>query len=270
MSHPRIAVLLLAILASAAICESASVSSAVGKWFRGGDDSAVAFSTGKSLLNPSVLTGAPSAAFSRLTESLFGGSSAGSSKVSPSKKGEDLEAMKQYVEQSIVINATPDEVFRVASGFEDYCKWAGCNSITVNKKGAGGLGQLVTMKVGMFGRNLAYTLAYKYSRPRLMSWHAVSGSIRSLQGTYEFIPAGPSRTKVVYKLNVDPGFWVPMAVKQATTRVVASAALSGLKKFTESPSTLAKLRSGGVGRELTESEAEEDRKRVYMLRMALL
>jgi len=48
----------------------------------------------------------------------------------------------------------------------------------------------------MFGRNLAYTLAYKYSRPRLMSWHAVSGSIRSLQGTYEFIPAGPSRTKV--------------------------------------------------------------------------
>ena len=201
--------------------------------------------------------------------------------------------------------------------------------------------------------------------------------------------------QVVYKLNVDPGFWVPMAVKQATTRVVASAALSGLKKFTgdeplfcvmtasttrgakfaliglfwnfglslwginnrpgflerlhaldqstwpcemlspapnqspanpqdlnqpnqtkpnqtdltkpnqtkpdpnpnpktpgppksrfssscqspdiritnitaESPSTLAKLRSGGVGRELTESEADEDRKRVYMLRMALL
>jgi len=33
---------------------------------------------------------------------------------------------------------------------------------------------------------------------------------------------------------------------------------------------LAKLRSGGVGRELTESEADEDRKRVYMLRMALL
>jgi hypothetical protein len=40
---------------------------------------------------------------------------------------------QQYVEQSIVINATPDEVFRVASGFEDYCKWAGCNSITVGR-----------------------------------------------------------------------------------------------------------------------------------------
>ena len=39
---------------------------------------------------------------------------------------------------------------------------------------------------------------------------------------------------------------------------------------TESPSTLAKLRDRGAGREMTVTEAEEDRKRVYMLRMALL
>ena len=60
-------------------------------------------------------------------------------------------------------------------------KWAGCNFIKVLKRGVGGLGQCVQMKVGMFGRNLDYTLAYQYKRPRLMQWHAVSGSIRALQ-----------------------------------------------------------------------------------------
>jgi len=182
----------------------------------------------------------------------------------------NLDAMKQYVERSISIDAEPDEVFRVASGFEKYPRWAGCNWIRVLKRTAGGLGFQVQMKVGMFGRNLDYVLQYQYQRPRKMTWHAVRGSIKALQGSYEFLPNGKGRTKVVYKLNVDPGFWVPQAVKAGTTRFVASAALNGLKKYTELPSTLAELRGKGGGRALTAQEAAEDRKRVYMLRMALL
>eukprot|EP00283_Hemiselmis_rufescens_P002323 CAMPEP_0173424468 /NCGR_PEP_ID=MMETSP1357-20121228/4374_1 /TAXON_ID=77926 /ORGANISM="Hemiselmis rufescens, Strain PCC563" /LENGTH=259 /DNA_ID=CAMNT_0014387701 /DNA_START=490 /DNA_END=1269 /DNA_ORIENTATION=+ len=182
----------------------------------------------------------------------------------------DLDAMKQYVEKSISIEATPDEVFRVATGFEKYPKWAGCNWIRVLKRTAGGLGFQIQMKVGMFGRNLDYVLQYQYHRPHKMAWHAVSGSIRALQGSYEFLPNGPGKTKVVYKLNVDPGFWVPQAVKAGTTRFVASAALNGLKKYTELPTTLAELRGKRGSRKLTELEILEDRKRVYMLRMALL
>uniref|UniRef100_A0A6U2H0T6 Coenzyme Q-binding protein COQ10 START domain-containing protein n=1 Tax=Hemiselmis andersenii TaxID=464988 RepID=A0A6U2H0T6_HEMAN len=182
----------------------------------------------------------------------------------------DLDDMKQYVEKSIVIEASPDEVFRVASGFEKYPKWAGCNWIRVLKRTVGGLGFQVQMKVGMFGRNLDYVLQYQYHRPHKMTWHAVRGSIKALQGSYEFLPGGRGTTKVVYKLNVDPGFWVPLAVKSATTRLVASAALNGLKKYTELPSTLEELRGKCGPRMLTEQEILEDRKRVYMLRMALM
>ncbi len=89
-----------------------------------------------------------------------------------------------------------------------------------------------------------------------MYWPAVAGSIKSLVGMYEFVPvgmyvssytymymaccihiyvhthihAGPSQTKVIYKLNVDPGFWLPEAIRTATQKAVAGAALNELKK----------------------------------------
>jgi len=179
--------------------------------------------------------------------------------------GGDLEHMKGQVERSIEINATPDECFRVASGFEFYPKWAGCNYVRVLKEGPHGIGELVQMKVGMFGRNLDYTLAYKHTPSRKMTWHAVSGSIKALMGSYEFVPIGPSRTKVVYKLNVDPGFWLPSAIKAATQRTVAGAALNELKKYTELPSTKARLAGGVVSAPMTEQEIESDRQRVYQL-----
>lgn len=37
-------------------------------------------------------------------------------------------------------------------------KWAGCNYIRVLKTNSAGFGNLVQMKVGMFGKNLDYTV----------------------------------------------------------------------------------------------------------------
>lgn len=85
------------------------------------------------------------------------------------------------------------------------------------------------MDVAMFGRHLKYTLVYVHNSPKSMRWHAISG-VKALIGSYEFIKIGTNRTKVVYKVFVDPGFYLPGPVRLATSRMVAMCALKELKK----------------------------------------
>lgn len=155
---------------------------------------------------------------------------------------------KDTVEKYIDIDATPDECFRIASGFEDYDKWAGVHNVEVlgrGGKGGHGLANLVSMQVGMFGHHLTYVLEYENDRPRSMKWHAVSGSIKALVGSYSFTPIGPGKTRVTYRLSVDPGFYLPHAIRMATSRMVVGCALKELKRFTELPSTKARLQQSG-------------------------
>jgi len=151
----------------------------------------------------------------------------------------DLALMKDSVEKSIVIDATPDEVYEVATNFEEYPKWAGVRTTKVLERNRGQ--PKVHMTIKMFGHNLVYVLKYKNTEGKVMTWHAVSGTIKALVGRYDFIKIGPNQTKVVYKLNVDPGFFVPGPVRKATSKMVAWCALKGLKKYTEHPSTKARL-----------------------------
>mmetsp|Transcript_18168 Transcript_18168/g.45788 ORF Transcript_18168/g.45788 Transcript_18168/m.45788 type:complete len:275 (-) Transcript_18168:112-936(-) len=164
----------------------------------------------------------------------------GAKKQGGSTQEEDnLALMKDSVEKSIVINAAPDEVFEVATNFEEYPKWAGVRTCEVLERHRGE--PVVHMTIKMFGHNLVYVLKYKNQEGRVMTWHAVSGTIKALVGRYDFISAGPNQTRVIYKLNVDPGFFVPGPVRQATSKMVAWCALKGLKKYTEHPSTKARL-----------------------------
>eukprot|EP00961_Rhodomonas_salina_P251217 3396725-Rhodomonas_salina.1 len=75
-------------------------------------------------------------------------------------------------------------------------------------------------------------MAYKYNRPHKMNWHItegtilsaafvcarrpvltslalLSGGIKELVGTYDFIQITPERTRVIYNLYVEPGFPFP-------------------------------------------------------------
>jgi len=150
------------------------------------------------------------------------------------------------IERTIEIDASPEEVFQVATRFEKYPDWAGVSSISVLENGRDGLGKTVKLDCGMFGRSISYTLAYTYTRPQHMRWHAIAGSVKELVGSYDFQPIGAGRTRVVYKLRVEPGFYVPSLIKSSTAAFVASAALSNLKRYSELPSTRAALKAGGA------------------------
>ena len=151
---------------------------------------------------------------------------------------------KDVIERSIDIHATPEEVFQVATRFEQYPEWAGVTSINVLERGRDGLGKSVKLECGMFGRSIWYTLCYSYERPKHMRWFASAGSLKELVGSYEFQPlSGGTMTRVVYKLRVEPGFYLPSVIKSSTSAFVATAALSNLKRFSELPSTKLSLRT---------------------------
>ena len=152
-----------------------------------------------------------------------------------------LPILIDSVKSDIVVDASPSEVYQIAADFENYKQWVGslqsCKKLDSDPQG---LGTRAEFTVGAFGQTLDYTLAYTHDVPRRMSWKAVAGTVKSLVGAYSFDAVGDgSQTRVTYELALDPGFPVPAWVKTATTKLIVSSALRGLKDYSESPATKA-------------------------------
>ena len=149
------------------------------------------------------------------------------------------EKMSDSVEQSIEIDASQDVCYQVAAKLDDYPKWvASLESVEVLTAGREGLAKQAKFAVGAFGKTLDYTLEYTHEVPRRLSWKAIAGSVKALVGSYTFDAIdGGKRTRVTYKLALDPGFSIPSMIKKATTKLIVGTALSDLRKYTEKPDT---------------------------------
>jgi len=137
------------------------------------------------------------------------------------------------VEATIIVDATPQEVFAVATNFEDYPKWAGgCQTAKILEDGPDAP-KLVQFYMGIFGLSMANTMQYKYEKPYKMTWWVTEGGVKDLLGIYEFKQLADGRTHVTYKLRVDPGFPIPKMMRTTASRTIASSALKELKRHTE-------------------------------------
>jgi uncharacterized membrane protein len=167
-----------------------------------------------------------------------GAQGASASAVADARKEEE-PVMSDSVEQSIEIDASPDVCYQVAAKLEDYPKWvASLESVEVLAAGREGLAKQAKFAVGAFGKTLDYTLEYTHEVPRRLSWKAIAGSVKALVGSYTFDAIdGGKRTRVTYKLALDPGFSIPSMIKKASTKLIVGTALSDLRKYTEKPDT---------------------------------
>lgn len=165
-----------------------------------------------------------------------------------------MAQLADAVEQTIEVNALPEDCFRVAADFERYPLWAGSvqyvkvleqvagsdlwagsvqNVKVLEQVDRGDLGRRAEFSVGAFGTSLSYTLEYDYDPPRRMRWTAVAGGVKELLGVYEFSPLADGRTQVRYQLSIDPGFFLPSMVRQASTKLIVGTALGELKRRVE-------------------------------------
>jgi ribosome-associated toxin RatA of RatAB toxin-antitoxin module len=142
----------------------------------------------------------------------------------------------QRATESIVVNASPETVYRVVTDFENYASWVSdLKRINVLERDTEGRPLEVEFRAAAFGRSTVYTLRYDYSRaPRQLNWHQTEGDLtESLVGQYRFESSGDA-TKVTYDLEVELLVPIPTFIKARAAYRIQTQALRELKVRTES------------------------------------
>lgn len=121
--------------------------------------------------------------------------------------------MADQASQQMMIKASPERCYEIASDFENYPNWAAdIKKVEVLERDEAGRPSKVAYRAAAMGRSTRYVLAYDYSQaPRQLSWVLVEGDMeKTLDGTFVFEPAD-DQTEVTYYLSVElvvpvPGF----------------------------------------------------------------
>ena len=147
--------------------------------------------------------------------------------------------MVQRATQSIVVAATPSQVYSVVVDFDRYREWvADLKEIDVLERDVDGRALEVAFRAAAFGRSTKYALRYDYSlAPTLLSWHQTWGDVtESLNGSYRFEArdASGASTTVTYDLEVVLAVPVPQFIQGRAAGRIQRQALRELKQRVES------------------------------------
>jgi ribosome-associated toxin RatA of RatAB toxin-antitoxin module len=140
--------------------------------------------------------------------------------------------------ERMVVAATPERCFAVASDIDAYPTWAGdIKEVTVHDRDSEGRPLLVTFRAAAFGRSTSYTLSYDYSEaPAVIAWVQTRGDITAkLDGRYVFAPSDGG-TEVTYHLEVEMKVPLPGFIKMRAQSRIMSIALRDLRARVEATS----------------------------------
>ncbi|HEY3021528.1 MAG TPA: SRPBCC family protein [Solirubrobacteraceae bacterium] len=109
-------------------------------------------------------------------------------------------------ENSIEVKASCEECFGLVVRLDRYPEWQSqVRAARVIERDAEGrpiVGETVSdARV----REIKYRLRYHHEPPHRMSWTYMEGDVKDLHGEYRFEPLDDSRTRVTFRLVVDPG-----------------------------------------------------------------
>ncbi len=143
--------------------------------------------------------------------------------------------MADSVSEAIDIEAAADEIFAVATDFENYPEWnANIKKVEIKETDDEGRATKVWMQVDAKIKTVSYTLEYDYSNaPESFSWSLLEGDVKELSGSYEF-DEFDDVTEVRYETSIDPGFPMPGMLKRQAQKQIVKGALNDLKKRVES------------------------------------
>ncbi len=147
--------------------------------------------------------------------------------------------MVEEAHEQIVVDASPERCWALATDFERYPEWAkDVKQVAVIERDVHGRGSEVEFRVAGFGRSIRYVLVYDYGeRPTEFSWRLLEGDVlRRLDGRYRFDaqpPATDDSTLVTYDLAVDVSMPLPALVKRRAAGMIMGTALRELKNEAE-------------------------------------
>ncbi len=143
----------------------------------------------------------------------------------------------QRAEHDEEIDASPEACFAALLHFETWPQWQpGISSAVVHERDSEGRGSLVAFTADAIVRKIRYTARYAYDPPHQMSWVLVEGTVKKGDGDLVLRPLdGGARTRAVYRLESELGFYVPGPLLRKGTEQLMRGVLRGLKDRVEAP-----------------------------------
>ncbi len=117
-------------------------------------------------------------------------------------------------EASAEIEASIETVYGVAADAEGAPRWQPEIEIAeCLERDAAGNQRRVRIETETPVKRLTSILVYTYESPSLISWQQEDGDLKSVEGRWQLHELGAARTRATYRLEVDPGLILGMALR---------------------------------------------------------
>ena len=136
------------------------------------------------------------------------------------------------------IEAPIEAVYAVAADGEGATRWQSEIEVAECIERAPDGAQLrVRMETETPIKRLVSTLRYSYQAPNRISWVQEDGDLKSVEGSWELEDLGGDRTRATYRLEVDPGRILGIAIRGPVVDVLRGKMVESmpgkLKSFVE-------------------------------------
>jgi hypothetical protein len=139
-------------------------------------------------------------------------------------------------ERSAEIDAAPEDCFAALLDYEEFPDWQrAVKSTEVLSRDEEGRGRDVEFRIDAKVRDVRYVLRYSYDPPGWVGWEFVEGDVKDVGGEFTLDPAEGDgrRTLATYRVELDPGLWLPGPLKKVLTDQVMKGAVDDLKRRVE-------------------------------------
>lgn len=131
-------------------------------------------------------------------------------------------------EHSEVIAASPEACLAALLDFASYPEWqSAVQDVVVRDDGA------VEFSVDAKVRTIRYVLRYHPEPPSRLWWDYVEGDAKDVSGEYLLDDLGDGTTRATYRLDIDPGRFVPGPVRKLLVEGVMRTSVRDLKRRVE-------------------------------------
>ena len=125
---------------------------------------------------------------------------------------------------SVVIDAPLEEVWAVLEDVLTAPEWqGGLEEVTALERDADGRPTLVDTESDIKVRRVESRDRIRYEAPTRLSWTQQEGDMKSVEAVWELEDLGSGRTRVSYRLDVDPGGVLGLIIRgpvEAATRAI--------------------------------------------------
>jgi uncharacterized membrane protein len=134
-------------------------------------------------------------------------------------------------ERSAEIPAARENCFAALLEYETFPDWQrAVKSVEVLSRDEEGRGRDVEFRIDAKVKQVRYVLRYSYEPPRRITWEYVDGDVKDVAGEFVLEQADDGVTLATYRVELDPGVWMPGPIKKVLTDQVMKGAVDDLAR----------------------------------------